>query len=131
MEPSNLVSLHFVPKTAFEHRRDRKHIVNVLLILFSGIYSLMFAGKKKTDITMQKLGNMSLSFEVLTCLPSVYSSALNYVINSKAREEFSFVFIKLQKFMSVWNTAVLLAYPLHHNIYPVDSFRNANMPDYI
>lgn len=65
-----------MPKTAFEHRRDRKHIVNVLLILFSGIYSLMFAGKKKTDITMQKLGNMSLSSEVLTCLPSATSFEL-------------------------------------------------------
>lgn len=66
----------FLPKTAFEYRRDRKHIVNVLLILFSGIYSLMFAGKKKIDITMQKLGNMSLSSEVLTCLPSATSFEL-------------------------------------------------------
>lgn len=76
---------------------------------------------------MHKLQSMSLSSEVLTCLPSATSFEL---CNSKVREEFSSVFIKAQKLLSVWNTAVLLAYPLHHNIFHVGSFRNASMPDY-
>lgn len=102
--------------------------MNVLLIHYSGICSLTFAGKKKkTDITMHKLGNISLSSEVFTCLPSTISFELH---NSKVREELSFVFIKVQKFLSVWNALVLLAYPRHYRFFCIDSFRNADMPDY-
>lgn len=56
----------------------------------------MFAGEKKTDITLHKLGNMSLSSEVLTFLPSATSFEL--ALNSKVREEYSFVFLKYRNF---------------------------------
>lgn len=60
--------------------------------------------EKKTDVTMHKLHNLSLSSEVLTCLPSATSFEL---FNSKVREEFSFVFIdEIQTFLSVWNRGV-------------------------
>lgn len=83
---------------------------------------------KKTDITMHKLDNMSLSSEVLTCLPSATSFEL---LNSKVREQFSFVFTdEIQKLLSIWNRGVLLPY-LHHDIFfGVYSFRNASLPDY-
>lgn len=59
---------------------------------------------------MHKLGIMSLSSEVITCLPSATSSEL---CNSKAREELSFIFFQEQTSLLVWNIAALLAWPLH------------------
>lgn len=41
-----MLCLHVVPKTAFYYRRYWKHLVKVLLIHYSHLCSLMFAGKK-------------------------------------------------------------------------------------
>lgn len=70
------------------------------------VYSFQCFQKNKVNITVHKLGNMSLSSEVMACLPSATSSEL---CNSKAREELSFIFLQEQTSLLVWNTAALLA----------------------
>lgn len=59
---------------------------------YSRIFSFWCLRKNKVNITMHKLGNVSLSSEVITCFPSATSSE-NYVI---ARQEKSWVLFSFE-----------------------------------
>lgn len=90
--PSKNIMPPCMPKRAFYYRLDKAYSKCAINTLFWYILNKVFRGKKKTnktDITVHKPGNMSLSSEVLTCLSSATSFEL---CNSKAKENFIFVF---------------------------------------